>query len=134
MKYLLDTSTCIHYLNQKNTAVRARLEVLRPADIALCAVVKAELFYGAFKSQRPEETLAAVERFCAAFASLPFTDRTAQIAGELRATLDRRGEPIGPYDLLIAATAAEHNLTLVSANVKEFERVAGLRIENWMAS
>ena len=131
MTYLLDTNVCIRYLNGRSPAVRKRLESLRPADIAVCSVVKAELLAGAQKSRYPERTLANVRKFLASFRSLPFDDASAEIYGVIRADLERRGTPIGPYDLQIASIALAHNLILVTHNVREFGRVVGLRIDDW---
>jgi tRNA(fMet)-specific endonuclease VapC len=94
-------------------------------------VVKAELFYGAMRSRNPPETLARQRVFLDQFISLPFDDRASEYYASIRATLESRGTPICPNDLLIAATARAHNLTLVTANVREFGRIEGLRIENW---
>jgi tRNA(fMet)-specific endonuclease VapC len=97
-------------------------------------VVKHELFYGAMRSHDPARTLAAQERFLNQFESLPLDDAAARYGAELRARLARIGQMIGPYDLLIAAIAMVNNLTLVTHNVAEFSRVAGLRYEDWEAS
>ena len=97
----------------------------------LSSVVKAELLYGARKSTRVAENLSLLERFFDTIASLPFDDRCAEDYGLLRAELDRAGTPIGPNDLLIAATARVHRAILVTHNVREFSRVAELRTEDW---
>ena len=131
MMYLLDTNVCIHYLNGSSPAIREKLQTLHPADIALCSVVKAELLTGARKSRYPEKTLANVRKFLAPFRSLPFDDVAAEIYGVVRADLERRGMPIGPYDLQIASIALAHDLVLVTHNVQEFARITGLRIEDW---
>ena len=99
--------------------------------VRLSSVVKAELLYGARKSTRMAENLRLLERFFDTIASLPFDDRCAEEYGLLRDELDRAGTPIGPNDLLIAATARAHRATLVTHNVREFSRVAELRIEDW---
>jgi tRNA(fMet)-specific endonuclease VapC len=94
-------------------------------------VVKAELCYGARKSARIDENLRLLQRFFAPLASLPFDDRCADEAGLIRLDLERSGRPIGPNDLLIAATARAHDLVLVTANTREFDRVPGLRVDDW---
>src|SRR5690349_21417366 len=101
--YLLDTNTCIRYLNGRAPSIRAHLQTLRPSQVAVCSVVKAELFAGAGKSTDPERSRARQERFLARFVSLPFDDHAAEIYGRIRAVLERAGIPIGPYDLQIAA-------------------------------
>ncbi|BAT56678.1 PIN domain protein (plasmid) [Nostoc sp. NIES-3756] len=131
MRYLLDTNACIVYLNRPMSGVRQRLESLSPADIAVCSVVKAELFYGSMRSNNPTRTLALQEVFLNNFVSLPFDDRAARMFGTIRADLASLGSPIGPYDLQIAAIAVVNNLTLVTHNTREFSRVSGLVIEDW---
>jgi tRNA(fMet)-specific endonuclease VapC len=131
MTYLLDTNTCIRYLNGRAPNVLQRLQALPPADIRVCAIVKAEMYYGAMKSIDPAYTLAQQRMFLDAFGSLPFDDAAAEAYGRLRAELARRGTPIGPNDLMIAAIALAHDLILVTHNTPEFSRVLGLRLEDW---
>nr|WP_269144767.1 type II toxin-antitoxin system VapC family toxin [Nostoc sp. WHI] len=128
---MLDTNACIVYLNRPMSAVRQRLESLSPADIVVCSIVKAELFYGAMRSNNSIQTLTLQEAFLNNFVSLPFDDRAARIFGTIRAELAAVGTPIGPYDLQIAAIALVNNLTLVTHNTREFNRVSGLVIEDW---
>lgn len=101
------------------------------AALALCAPVRAELWYGACKSEQPERNRERVARFCADILCLPFDDAAAQRCGELRVELAR--SPIGPYDLQIAAIALVHGLILVSNNTGEFGRVPGLAVEDWQS-
>lgn len=131
MKYLLDTNVCIVYLNQPDSNVRKRLERLLPNEIAVCSVVKAELFYGAMRTRNPQSTLTAQRRFLDQFVSLPFDDQAAIVYGSIRADLAELGTPIGPYDLQIAAISLTHDLTLRSHNIREFSRISELRIEDW---
>nr|WP_211173015.1 type II toxin-antitoxin system VapC family toxin [Brasilonema bromeliae] len=128
---MLDTNACIVYLNRPVSGVRRRLQSLSPQDIAVCSVVKAELFYGAMKSKNPTRTLALQEAFLNNFVSLPFDDTAARIYSRIRADLAALGTPIGPYDLQIAAIALANNLTLVTHNTGEFSRVEGLQISDW---
>ncbi|HSG39824.1 MAG TPA: type II toxin-antitoxin system VapC family toxin [Thermoanaerobaculia bacterium] len=130
MSYLLDTNSWIRFLNRRSEAVRRRLEALRPEEVAICSVVKAELFYGAAKSARPVENLARI-RSLDRFVSLPFDDAAAQHYGAIRARLERAGKVIGPNDLLIAAIALAHQATLVTHNTREFGRIEELRLEDW---
>ena len=134
MTYLLDTNTCIGYLNGTAVEVLRQIQVLSPQDITVCSVVKAELFYGAARSVDPTKTHAHQRRFLDQFISLPFDDRAAEAYGYVRAHLARQGTPIGPNDLLIAAIALAHNATLVTHNVREFSRVPGLLWVDWEAS
>ncbi|WP_414620818.1 type II toxin-antitoxin system tRNA(fMet)-specific endonuclease VapC [Calothrix sp. CCY 0018] len=131
MKYLLDTNVCARYLNGKSPAVRERIRATNRDDIAVCSVVKAELFYGAMRSNNPQKTLANQQQFLNLFVSLPFDDNVALIYGEIRAQLTALGTPIGPNDFQIAAIALANNLILVTHNTREFSRVDGLQIEDW---
>jgi tRNA(fMet)-specific endonuclease VapC len=129
--YLLDTNACIKLLNGSCERLVENVRKHAPSDIALSSVVKGELLFGARASQRVAANLTLLERFFAPFASLPFDDRCAEHYGSLRAELARAGTLIGPNDLLIAATARAHELTLVPHNVRKFSRVVGLRLEDW---
>ena len=131
MIYLLDTNACIVYLNSSNSSVMRRLQSLSPQDIAVCSVVKAELFYGANRSNNPQRTLALQQKFLNNFVSLPFDDGAAIAYGKIRADLAAMGTPIGPYDLQIAAIALANNLILVTHNTREFNRIANLKVEDW---
>jgi len=133
MRYLLDTNTCIHYLNGTSEAIRRHVETIRPHEMVVCAIVKAELFYGAENSQYPQANLEKQRAFLDRFVSLPFDDRAAKAYGRIRATLKKAGTPIGPNDLLIAAIAVAHNCILVSHNTKEFERITELSLKDWEA-
>ena len=131
MIYLLDTNACIVYLNRRVSSVRQRLENLSPQDVAVCSIVKAELFYGAMKSNNPERSLAKQQEFLNQFVSLPFDDQAAMIYSRIRAQLEALGTPIGAYDMQIAAIAIANNLILVTHNTREFRRVLRLRFEDW---
>jgi tRNA(fMet)-specific endonuclease VapC len=131
VRYLLDTNVCARYLNGKSLAIRERLRATNIVDIAVCSVVKGELFYGAIKSNNPERTLARQQEFLKLFVSLPFDDSAALIYGRIRAELSANGTPIGPNDFQIAAIAMANNLILITHNTKEFSRVNGLQIEDW---
>ena len=129
--FLLDTNACIRVLNGTSPALAARLQQHDAAEFRLCSVVKAELYYGARHSSRGAENLRLLERFFAPFDCLPFDDRCAEHYGLIRADLVASGDPIGPNDLLIAATARAHDAVLVTHNVAEFVRVTGLAVEDW---
>jgi len=132
MSFLLDTNVWISYLKSPNSPAARRIEQADPSQIVLCAVVKAELFYGAFKSPRPIENLALLDRIFSRFVSLPFGDDAARRYGEIRAALESRGTPIGPNDLMIAASASANGAILVTHNTAEFSRIAGLTLDDWM--
>ena len=128
---LLDTNTCIQVLNGTSRSVVAHLRAVSLAEVRLSSVVKGELLYGARRSGRRAENLRLLARFFDTIVSLPFDDRCAEEYGVLREELDREGTPIGPNDLLIAATARAHDCVLITHNVREFSRVPGLRYEDW---
>lgn len=129
--YLLDTNACIAVLNGSSQLLISQIRSHNPGDILLCSIVKAELIYGAYHSSRAADNLRLLDRFFEPFISLPFDDTCCDIYGRIRSDLARSGTPIGPNDLLIAATAVANDLTLITANTKEFGRVAGLSIANW---
>jgi tRNA(fMet)-specific endonuclease VapC len=128
---LLDTDICVHLLNAHEPELLQRFKLHSPPDLALCSVVRAELLWGARNSARVTENLERVELFCSPMRSLPFDDACADHYGVIRADLAARGEPIGPNDVLIAAIAVAHRATLVTRNLREFQRVEGLAVEVW---
>lgn len=131
MPYLLDTNTCIHHLRGRNAAITRKLATMRPMDVQLCSVVRAELIYGVLRSADPTHNRALVAHFCARFVSLPFDDRAADTYATIRAALAATGQLIGPNDLMIAAIAVANNTVLFTHNTREFSRVAGLMLEDW---
>ena len=131
--FLLDTNACIRILNNSSPAVIAELARHPPSTILMSSIVKAELLFGARKSSRVEQNLDLLARFFAPLRVAPFDDACAEHYGMIRASLEREGRPIGPNDILIAATAMAHDAVLVTANTAEFRRVAGLRLANWEA-
>ncbi len=131
--YLLDTNICIYILNNRDPTMVRRFRALRPAEVVVCSIVRSELYYGARRSQRVDANLERLRFFLAPLSSLSFDDRCAEEAGQIRASLAFDGNPIGPNDLLIAATARAFDAVLVTRNTSEFGRVAGLRVEDWLA-
>lgn len=129
--YLLDTNACIAALTGRSKKLVHRLRSVATTELAVCSVVKAELFFGARKSQRVEENLTLLHQFFAPFVSLPFDDKAAEHYGAIRSELASAGRPIGPNDLLIAAIARARDVVLITNNSGEFSRVAGLRSEDW---
>jgi tRNA(fMet)-specific endonuclease VapC len=115
----------------KNATLKQKLESTATKDIAVCSIVKAELFYGAIKSANPERNLTLQQEFLTQFISLPFDDLSTMIFGMIRSQLEILGTPIGAYDLQIAAIALSNNLTLVTHNTREFQRVNKLLIQDW---
>lgn len=129
--YLLDTGPCIEILRDKRSRVRKRLKQHDPSEIFLCSIVKAELFYGARKSEHVSKNQALVKEFCAPFVSLPFDDRCVDQYAMIRAELERAGTRIGANDLFIAAIAKNYDLILVTLNIGEFSRIVALQVEDW---
>lgn len=127
----LDTNACIRALNGTSAPLVERLRAHDPREIGLSTVVHAELYYGARRSQRTAENLDLLRRFLLPFRSVSLDDRCAEEYGLVRSELERQGTPIGPNDILIAATARAHDAVLVTHNTGEFTRVAGLAIEDW---
>ena len=133
MTYLLDTNTCIDYLKGVSPAVRRHVLAMRPTEIGVPALVKAELLYGAYKSDRLEENLRVLRQFLQPFSLVGFGSIEADHYADIRAGLERLGTPIGPNDLVISATARACECTLVTHNTSEFGRVPGLAVEDWTA-
>ena len=130
MKYLLDANAVIALL-KGHPGFLARLRRHKPADFAMPSIVVHELFYGAYKGQHTARNLERLEAL--QFQVLEFDREDAQRAGELRALLSAAGTPIGPYDVLIAGQAWARGLTLITRNMREFQRVAHIQVENWEA-
>ncbi|MFN2373624.1 MAG: type II toxin-antitoxin system VapC family toxin [Cyclonatronaceae bacterium] len=129
---MLDTDICIFILRKKQEQVFERLRATGPGDVAISSVTLAELMYGVQKSSFPEQNLQALIRFLAPIDVLPFDDHAAFWYGNVRHSLQSKGLPIGPYDMMIAAHALASGYTLVTNNTREFHRVQDLKVENWV--
>ncbi len=129
--WLLDTNVWITYLNKRSFQIQSRILSVSIEKVLLCDVVKAELYYGAYKSAKQTENLARLERLFSIAHSLPFDAKAARCFGEIRTILERKGTPIGAYDMQIAAIALANHLTLVTHNTKEFSRIPNLTLEDW---
>jgi tRNA(fMet)-specific endonuclease VapC len=132
MRYLLDTNMCIYIAKRKPAGVLTQFGRLRPGDVGMSVVTYLELVYGASKSEHMEANLARIEQLRLLIPVQPLGVEVAAHYGRLRAELEAKGASIGPYDLLIAAHALSLRLILVTNNVREFARVRGLRLENWV--
>ena len=130
LRYLLDTNICIYVIKARPTSMLESFN-RHAGHIAISAITLSELLHGVEKSAAPERNLAAVENFCSRLDVLPYGPKASLHYGQIRAALERRGTPIGVNDLHIAAHARSEGLTLVSNNLREFERVEGLLLENW---
>lgn len=131
MIYLPDTNVWIRYLNSGDSVIKVRIARLRASEIRLCSVVKSELLYGAYRSKRRKENVTLIKRLFERFDSLPFDDSVAEYCAQIRTELAARGKLIGPNDFMIAAIAVANDLTVVTHNTREFERIDGLKIEDW---
>ena len=134
MRYLLDTCVISDFIKGE-VGTKARLKQTPPGDIAVSAITVMELNYGlALNPQRAIKIESIIASFLASVIILPFSTVEAEQAAQVRAALKAQGQPIGAYDVLIAATALRHNLLMITANQREFERVPGLQTENWRQS
>lgn len=131
LRYLLDTNIVIYVIKRRPLQA---LEIFNQhaGRMAISAITLAELMHGAEKSSRPPANLAVVEDFCSRLEVLPYGAKAAQHYGAIRTTLEKQGQTIGVNDLHIAAHARSEGLTLVTNNMREFERVEALRVENWV--
>lgn len=130
LRYMLDTNICIYTIKNNPAAVREKFQQ-HQHHMCISSIVLTELLYGAEKSSNPAKSLALIEGMAARLEVLNFDETAAAHAAEIRADLARKGTPIGHYDVLIAGHARSRGLILVSNNLREFDRVAGLRLENW---
>jgi len=130
--FMLDTDICIYIIKRKPASVLKRLESLRPGRLAISAITFAELINGAKKSQHVEANLAKLNALGELVDIRPFDKQAAVCYGDVRSDLEKRGETIGSNDLLIAAHALSLGWTLVTNNEREFSRVKGLKMENWV--
>ena len=128
---LLDTHICIYIINAKPPGVLARFQQYRLGDIGLCSVVAAELAFGVAKSGSARNRQ-ALEMFLAPLTILPFDAPAVWAYGDLRGDLERRGTPIGSLDTMIAAHALSQQAMLVTNNTREFAKVPGLQLDNWV--
>ena len=132
VRYLLDTNICIYIAKGPRLAVRAHFDQLTLHDLAMSTITLGELRFGAEKSQARERALTTIEQLMQVIpaCSLPLT--AGEHYGQIRATLQKQGRPIGNNDLWLAAHARAEGWILVSNNIREFERVPGLQLENWV--
>jgi tRNA(fMet)-specific endonuclease VapC len=134
MNYLLDTNTCIYVINKRPASAIRRMQTREPEEIAISTITQAELEYGMARSKYPDRNRIALLEFLFPFFLLDFDQAAAAQYGQIRAVLESRGRPIGPLDMLLATQAKSRDLVLVTNNEKEFRRVEGLKIENWISS
>lgn len=130
MNYMLDTDICIYAINERPRAVIEALRLHHAQGIGISSITASELHFGVARS-RSERNLQALRQFIGSLEVADFDSDAAEVAGQLRAWLSSQGTPIGPYDSLIAAHAQALGVTLVSNNLREFQRVPGLKLANW---
>ena len=134
MQFLFDTNAVISLLGQKSEALTDRVLACSEGEIGIPAIVSHKLYFGAYKSQKVSFNLETIRLLLRDFVVLPFDDEDSRQAGEVRAELRKSGSPIGPYDVLIAGQAKARDLILISNNVREFEHVSDLQLEDWTVS
>lgn len=132
MRYMLDTNICIYVIKHKPERVFRKLKKIKPEDVCISSITYAELAYGVEKSAQPEINRLALSMMLSSIEIVAFDDTAADEYGEIRAGLERKGTPIGSLDMLIAAHARSLGCTLVTNNTKEFCRVEGLEVVNWV--
>ena len=131
MSYFLDTNTCIYFLKNKSQAILDKFNSIDTSEVKIPSIVAAELYYGASKSIKRNDNLAKITKFISLYDIVSFDKKSAEVYGDVRGKLEVTGNIIGGNDLLIAAIVLANNGILVSHNVKEFERVENLLLEDW---
>lgn len=131
LTYMLDTNICIYVMKNYPQELRERFNLLAE-QLCISSITLGELHYGAEKSARRVENIAAIEHFVARLDVLPFGDKAAMHYGQVRAELERAGTPCGPHDMQIGGHARSEGLIVVTNNMREFIRMPGLRSENWI--
>ena len=133
MKWMLDTDTCIALIKRRDAAVLRRLQGKSVGQVGISSVTLSELAYGVARSSRPRQNHEALQEFLMPLEVASFDEAAALARGRVRAELESRGRPIGPMDTLIAAHALSLDVTIVTHNLREFSRIASLRVEDWLA-
>ena len=131
MKYLIDTNICIYIINKRPAAVIRKFKQFELGEIGISTITVSELQYGVAKSTYRKKNEVRLEEFLAPLEILTYDQTAARVYGDIRFQLEKRGRPIGPLDLLIAAHAISQDLVLITNNDKEFKRIKKLQIENW---
>lgn len=133
MEYILDTNICIYIIKRKPVSVLKKFSGLTVGNVGISTITLAELQYGVMKSSDPSKNSAALEKFLTSFEIVEFDIQACIEYGVIRSFLEKQGTPIGPLDTLIASHAKSLGVVLVSNNLKEFERIPGLLVENWVS-
>ena len=130
--YMLDTNICIFLINNKHPEIARKITDIPSEKICVSTITQAELEFGVAKSRKPAKNAQALAKFLSVIRVLDFDTRAAEVYGEIRVDLERRGETIGYMDMLIAAHAKSSGYTIVTNNIREFDRIDGLQVENWV--
>ncbi len=131
LSYLLDTNICIYIIKKQPNSVIKKFNCFSPGEIGISSITVAKLYYGVAKSREKEKNMLALNNFILDLEQVFFDEKAATIYGELRVALEKKGNIIGPLDMLIAAHAKSLGLVLITNNTKEFSRISGLSINNW---
>ncbi|MDQ1238510.1 MAG: tRNA(fMet)-specific endonuclease VapC [Thermodesulfobacteriota bacterium] len=134
IRYMLDTDACIALIKNRPEAMRVRLTRLSPQEVGMSGIVAAELWFGVAHSQKKKQNEAALKDFMDYVTLLDWPSEASPLYGKIREGLQKQGRPIGAMDLLIGVHALFLDAVLVTNNTREFERVPGLKIENWAAT
>jgi len=132
MLCMLDTNSCIYLIKRKPRHVVDKLRTFDPGELAVSSITVAELHYEVSKSTQPDRNREALAEFLLPLEVLPFDENASYHYGDIRSTLEKTGNVIDSMDLLIAAHARSLSLALITTNIREFERVPGLRTDNWV--
>ncbi len=130
MKYLLDTDICIYWLKGRNE-VREKINQLDRSEIAICSITVSELYFGAYNSSKIDKNLITAETFIQSLPVISLSNETLKKFGQLKAKLRQAGTPVADFDLLIASVAITEDLILVTNNIRHYQRIVGLKLENW---
>lgn len=133
MKILLDTDTCIYLIRRRAPEILRRLRRYSPGDVGISSITLGELSFGVSKSGQPEKNQSALDEFISPLEVAPFDESAARTYGPIRALLQKRGNAIGALDMLIGAHALSLGITLVTHETREFSRISGLRLADWIA-
>ena len=128
---MLDTNICIYIIKNKPLQVKEKLYKFEISEVCISTITVSELIYGAYKSQFVEKNLKAIEGFLLPFEIMDYDYKASIEYGKIRAYLEKKGKVIGNMDMQIAGHALSLNLELISNNTKEFERINGLKLDNW---
>ena len=131
MNYLIDTNICIYIMNQRPPELVQKFKKFEIGQIGISSITVSELNYGVAKNQQKKSNTKRLEEFLTPFVILPYDENVSKYYGTIRSHLESQGNVIGPMDMLIAAQAISENLTLVTNNEKEFQRIDSLKVENW---